>query len=151
MSPAADLLGRGTLLEQFAKRLVAQYEAESRENCQVAGYGRAHEHEEGVHWLAIHRAEIDRVAKQSESHERLLDVQHDRVAHVRDRDSITDAGGSHRLARLENVHEECTILIRRKRQSLDELAEHCVLVGAWDVVKDAAGSQQVAEAWNPFR
>ena len=88
---------------------------EPREQPQVRAHRRTDQREQRMDRLAVERIEVDRLLEKAERDHRARDVQHDGVAHVRNRDAVADAGRLEALPRQQHAQQELPIDLLRQR------------------------------------
>ena len=112
--------------------------------------GRRHHREEDGHALPVRRAEIDRLGEEGEADERLVDVEDDRSADVRDRDAVADRGGAGRLAREEEGEKVFGPDPFGEREARDRLAKDLLPGPAGEGVVDPARRERRGEGGEPL-
>ncbi len=140
-----DLLAGGLRPDRRVEPRVAQGEREARQEVQVRADGRADQREQRADRLTVQGAEVDGTLEEAKRDRRARQVQDDRVAHVRDRDAVSDPRRSERLAREQHLIEELAIDVVGQLHGVDHGAKDRGLVVTADPVVDAARAQRVLE------
>ena len=132
-------------IDRMAYARIAQHERQLGHQVQMGPRGRADDREQRVHRLAVQGAVLDRPLQEAERERRPPHVQHDRVAHVRDRDPVADGRGRDGLPGEKNPEQELPVHLVRQAEQLHDLAQRALLVLAGDAIEDPAGFQRVEE------
>ena len=88
--------------------------------------------------LAVERPEIDRMLQKTQRNHRLGDVQHDRIADVRQGDAVADGGGRRCFTCQVQAKQNIAVDRVRQRQQRDERPQRVVLARRLQPIIDAA-------------
>jgi hypothetical protein len=112
---------------------------------EVLSCGGADGGEQGVNWLFIESAEIDRLLQETQSHHRPGHVEHDWVADVRESDPTADPSRSRVLAGKDQTQEQTPVDVSRHRQNLYHRRQCSVAARVAQPVEDPASFESFRE------
>ena len=118
-----QLVAAGLGQHEGFELVIPQREGEPGEEMEMRPHRRADEREQGVNRLAVQRAEINGLLQETQRNQRLVHVQYNGGARVRDRDALADAGGLQRFAHKKHFQQERPVHFFRQPKVLDHAAQ----------------------------
>lgn len=145
LHPLEELGRRRTPGEQLPKVSIVQHVSQLGKNAKMRRHRRTDHREQRMDWLGIDGVEIDRVLQQAQGNEGYRHVEHDRIAHMRDRDPVPDPGRPHRLPSLQDRYQKLSVYVGGQGKPGNDLSQYIMFVISRHVVIHAAARQQAGK------